>query len=224
MPFQTSDPTGVAQRFARLYTSVVADILDGLGYRTQALPSTITALAPGMTLAGPAFVCEGQPRTSSPPEDSMRRMLHWLQSVPPHSVAVYKSNDDDNDAAYFGDLSATTLLSRNCAGVVVDGGCRDTRNVLGTGMPVFCRYRSPKDCVPRWELLEWGHEVVVGDVRVATGDYMLADEDGVIVIPSKVQDKVLVEGEAMVSTEDEIREAVKQGMQPLEAYDRYGIF
>jgi regulator of RNase E activity RraA len=91
-------------------------------------------------------------------------------------------------------------------------------------MPVFCRYRSPKDCVPRWELLEWGHEVVVGDVRVATGDYILADEDGVIVIPSKVQDKVLVEGETMVATEDEIREAVRRGMAPLEAYDRYGIF
>ncbi|HWK27115.1 MAG TPA: RraA family protein [Solirubrobacter sp.] len=222
MSMTTNGLPAISRRFMAVYTSIVADVLDELGRHRQTLPSTLAPLAPGMRLAGPAFVAEGRPREDVPYEASMRRMLEWLQSVPAHSVAVYKTNEDDS--AHFGDLSATSLIARGCAGVIVDGGSRDTAMVLESGLPVYCRYRNPQDCVPRWELLEWGHEVEIGGVTVRTGDYVVADADGVIVIPAELRDEVLERAEAIVATESEIRVAVADGLQPLEAYERYGIF
>lgn len=217
-----TNPVELAARYRKVYTAIVADVLDELGLRKQALPSTLAPLQPGMKLAGPAFPCEGRPNPDADYDASMRKMLRWLESVPAHAVAVYKSNDDES--AHFGDMSASTLLSRGCTGVLVDGGCRDVEMVLESGIPVFCRYRNPQDCVPRWDLLEWGHQVEIGGVTVASGDYVLADADGAIVIPADRTEEVLVRAEKVVATEREIRAKVASGMTPTTLYDEYGVF
>lgn len=212
----------LVKRFRAVYTSTLSDILDELGHPDQCLPPSIAPLAPGMRMAGPAFVAEGRPSSGLAYEPSMRRILEWLQEVPARSVAVYKSHSDD--CAQLGDLAATSLIARGCAGVVIDGGCRDVSMVLESGLPVFCRFRTPRDCTPRWELLRWGHAVEIGGVAVRTGDYLVADHDGTVVIPAQLRDQVLARAEAVVRTEREIRVAVRDGMPPLEALDRYGMF
>ncbi len=95
---------------------------------------------------------------------------------------------------------------------------------MRAGFPVFARYTTPQDSVPRWEVTGSGHEVTIGDVAVATGDFILGDGDGVLVVPAARVDEVLAEAEALVGTENEIRDAVARGMAPLEAYERYGKF
>jgi regulator of RNase E activity RraA len=212
----------LARRFGALYTGALTDILDELGHRTQTLPSAITALAPGMRLAGPAFCVEGRPQSGLDYDASIRRILELLGAVPPGHVVVYATGD--RESAQFGELSATSLAARGVAGVVLDGGCRDVDFIVRERFPVFCRYTTPLDAVLRWEVTEWGHEVEIGGVRVQTGDYVVGDADGVVVVPATVRDEVLQRAEALANTEDEVRTAVRDGMTPLDAYDRYGKF
>jgi regulator of RNase E activity RraA len=71
---------------------------------------------------------------------------------------------------------------------------------------------------------EWGHEVTVGDVRVRNGDYVVGDSDGIVVIPAEVIEQVLVAAEEVAATENLVRDVVREGMLPLDAYERFGKF
>ena len=146
-----------------------------------------------------------------------------LGAVPSAHVVVYQTND--RTAAHLGELSVTSLASRRCAGAVIDGGARDTEYVLREDFPVFARYVTPQDCVSRWELLAHGDlTVVVGGVRVAPGDWIVGDRDGLVVVPGDRVEATLCEAEEKVATENQIREAVRGGALPLEAYERFGTF
>jgi regulator of RNase E activity RraA len=147
-----------------------------------------------------------------------------LGAVPAGHVAVYQTND--RASAHLGELSVTSLASRGCAGAVLDGGVRDADYILREDFPVFARYVTPQDCVPRWELLAHGGEVtiVIGGVRVAWGDWIVGDRDGLVVLPGGTVEEILAEAEQKVATEDEIRKSVRGGTLPLEAYERYGTF
>ncbi len=207
---------------SELYAAAVADVLDGLGLRRQTLPPAIGPLRPGMWLAGPAFAVEGRPRAETDYDASIRRILEMLGAVPPGAVPVYATHDDE--AAQFGELSATALQAKDCPGVVLDGGCRDVGFIEAAGFPVFCRYATPQDSVPRWECDAWGHTVTIGGVEVATGDWLVADADGVVVVPAALKDEVLEKAGAVAGTESQVREAVRRGVAPLEAYDEFGKF
>jgi regulator of RNase E activity RraA len=212
----------LAERFRAVYTAAVADVLDDLGRLHQTLPPAIAPLRPGMRVAGPAFAVEGRAVAVHDHEASLRRILELLGSIPPRHVAVYATGDDAS--AQFGELSAVSLVSRGCAGVVLDGGTRDVDLIVESGLPVFCRYATPQDSVPRWEVVAWGHEVEIGGVRVATGDFVVGDADGVVIVPAALVDEVLATAEEIVGTENRVREAVRGGVPPLEAYDTFGKF
>ena len=207
---------------SELYTAAVADVLDSLGLRRQTLAPTIGPLRPGMRLEGPAFAVEGRPRAEADYEASIRRILEMLGAVPAGAVPVYATNDDE--AAQFGELSATALQAKGCPGVVLDGGCRDVAFIEEAGFPVFCRYATPQDSVPRWECLDWGHRVTIGGVEAATGDWLVADADGVVVVPAALRGEVLEKARAVAGTESQVREAVRRGVAPLDAYDEFGKF
>jgi len=219
-----SEAADLARRFGALYSGVIADILDELGRKHQTLPPAIEPLRQGMRMAGPAFVAEGRPNVGISWDDSVRAILRMLGDVPAGHVLVSQSHDTGWSCAHLGELSATSLQARGCAGAVIDGGCRDIRHILELDFPVFCRYTTPRDALTRWEAVRWGHEAGVGDVLVATGDYVLADDDGVVVVPAGLIETVLERAEELASTEDEVREAVRQGVAPLDAFERFGKF
>jgi len=217
-----SSPNELRTRFGAVYTAAVTDVLDTLGHRRQTLPPEIVPLEPGARVAGPAFAVEGRTNHSIDPEVSIRRILEMLGSVPAGHVAVYEPGDAT--CAHFGELSATSLQVHAVAGVVINGGCRDVDLIRESGLPVFARYRTPQDAVSRWEVLDWGHEIEIEGVRVVTGDYVVGDADGVAVIPRNLIETVLAEAEALVGTENLIRDAVRNGVKPLAAYDQFGKF
>jgi regulator of RNase E activity RraA len=165
---------------------------------------------------------EGRTNHAIDPDVSIRRILEMLGAVPAGHVAVYEPGDAT--CAHFGELSATSLQVHGVAGVVINGGCRDVDLVLESGLPVFARYRTPQDAVSRWEVLEWGHAIDIEGVSVAAGDYIVGDADGVAVIPRDLIETVLAEAEALVGTENLIRDAVRGGMKPLAAYEQFGKF
>jgi 4-hydroxy-4-methyl-2-oxoglutarate aldolase len=176
-----------------------------------------------MRLAGPVYPVLGRPHPGHDYDTSIRLVLEMLGAVPSGHVAVYQTND--RGAAHFGELSATSLASRGCAGAVIDGGTRDAEYILREDFPVFSRYVTPQDCVPRWELLAHGDvTIVIGGVRLAPGDWIVGDRDGLVIVPGEQVNETLAEAEEKVATEDTIRDAVRRGTLPLDAYERYGTF
>jgi 4-hydroxy-4-methyl-2-oxoglutarate aldolase len=212
----------IGARFRALYTGALTDVLDGLGLMNQTLSPELLPLRAGMTMCGPAFTIEGRPRTGIDYQESIVRILDTLGAVPGGHVAVYQTND--RSAAHLGELSVVSLLARGCAGAVIDGGCRDIGAILEEGLPVFSRYVTPQDCVPRWELLGHSRPITVGGVLVSPGDWIVADADGIVAVPRDVCEEVLERAEAVVATENQVRDAVRQGVLPLEAFERFGKF
>jgi len=212
------------RRFSRLSTAVVSDVLDELGLTRQTLPSSIRALTPDMRLAGYAFTARGRPHRGAPRERdaTLRKFLAMLEAVPADSVLVLGTSD--TVAAHFGELSAEALRARRVRGVVVDGSTRDAAAITRLRFPTFVRYRTPQDSVPRWRVSDWGQSLTIGGVRVSLGDVVVADRDGVVVVPRRAAHEVLVRSERLVSTENKVRTAVKRGMSPLEAYEKFGSF
>src|SRR3954449_1898299 len=222
-PRGVSTTADLAARFSSVYTGALTDVLDRHGLLQQTLPPELAPLREGMRLAGPVYPVLGRPHPGHDYDTSIRLLLEMLGSVPPEHVAVYQSND--RACAHLGELSATSLASRGCAGAVIDGGARDVDFILRVGFPVFTRYVTPQDCVSHWELLGHGDvTIVVGGVRVAPGDWIVGDRDGVVVVPGERVEDVLAEAEEKVATENQIREAVRQGTLPLDAYERHGTF
>lgn len=218
-----TDPGALAARFSALYTGAITDVLDGLGHLQQTLPSELRPLRAGMRLAGPAYPVEGRPAPRVDYDTAMRGVLGMLGRVPPGHVAVYQTHD--GSSAHLGELSVASLKTRGCAGAVIDGGCRDVELILRENYPVFCRHTTPQDCTHRWQLVADGDvTVTIGGVRVARGDYVVADLDGIVVVPAGIAEQVADEAESVVAAESEIRRAVREGMLPLEAYERYGTF
>ena len=198
--------------------------MDEMGLQRQTLPSAIQPLTPDMRLAGYAFTVRGRAHRGTPRErdQTLRRFLAMLGAVPAHSVLVLAAND--NVAAHFGELSAEWFRARRVRGAVVDGGTRDAAFLARLRFPTFVRYRSPQDSVPRWRVSDWGQPLTIGGVRIALGDMIVADLDGVVVVPRRVAHEVLTRCEKVVGAENAVRKAVKRGMTPLGAYEKFSRF
>jgi len=212
------------RRLARVPTAAVTDVLDDMGLQRQTLPAAIQPLVPDMRLAGYAFTARGRAHRGSPRErdQTLRRFLTMLGAVPADSVLVLATND--NVAAHFGELSAEWFRTRRVRGAVVDGGTRDAATLARIRFPTFVRYRSPQDSVPRWRVSDWGQPLVIGGVRIALGDVIVADLDGVVVVPRRVAHEVVARCEKLVTAESAVRKAVRRGMTPLAAYEKLGTF
>ena len=213
------------ERFEGVYTAALADVLDARGYHDQTLPPAIRPLERGLRLAGPAYTVKGGPASNRRAEAydmALRKVLAMLGEVPAGHVAVYACDQDVS--AHLGELSVTSLSARGVAGCVLDGGCRDVRFVLAESFAVFCRFVTPEDSTWRWELEATQVPITIGTVEIDPGDWIVGDDDGVVAVPHAVAEDVLAEAERKAATESEIRVAVRDGMPPLEAYERFGTF
>ena len=209
-------------RLARCYTGAVHDVLRMMGHEHIVLPPEIKPLAPTMRVAGPAWTVAGRVDRSRTRDETLRAWCTLLARAPKGHVIVCQPNN--HELALMGELSAQTLQARGVLGYVVDGGSRDTDLVVAQGFPVFCSFLTPADIVARWVPDRFGEPVTIGAVTVATGDYVLGDRDGVVVIPAALAEEVVARTEEVVATESEMRRALVGGMDPVEAYDKYGKF
>ncbi len=213
----------LAARCAALYTAALADVLDRRGLGAQTLPPELVPLRPGARLAGPAYPVKGRLAPGSDYDTSLRKVLAMLGAVPAGHVSVYETGDREN--AHLGELSVSALKARGVAGAVIDGGCRDVEMIAREEFPVFARFTTPQDSTGRWELLAHGEiSISLGGVEVHRGDWVVADADGIVVIPAAIAADVVAEAEQKAATESEIRVAVRAGEAPLQAYERFGTF
>jgi 4-hydroxy-4-methyl-2-oxoglutarate aldolase len=212
----------LADRLARLYSGVIFDVMRSLGLNAGVLPPGLHALDPNLRLAGPVWTVSGSLVEAADAQETLLDWTRMLSRAPAGSVVVCEPNNEE--IALLGELSAQALKLRGVRGFVVDGGCRDTEFIRDLGFAVFCRFKTPRDIVGRWLTSELGGTVTIGAVKVTTGDYLLGDQDGIVVIPAERALDVIEAAEAAAAVEDKVRTAILGGTDPEQAYLRYGKF
>jgi regulator of RNase E activity RraA len=212
----------LTERLAQCYTGAVHDVLRMMGRDNIVLPSTIKAIAPGTKLAGPVWTVSGHVDRTKSRDETLLGWCTLLAKAPAGHVVVCQPNN--HEIALMGELSAQTLQARGVLGYVVDGGSRDTDLVLAQGFPVFCAFLTPADIVERWIPDRYGEPITIGSVTIATGDYLLGDRDGVVIVPRAIAEEAVAKTEEVVATESDMRRALTGGMDPVAAYEKYGKF
>jgi len=230
------------ERLARCYTGAVHDVMRMMGRENIVLPTSIKAIAPGTKLAGPVWTVSGHIDRTKTRHETLLGWCTLLAAAPAGlpiatlpdltafmtssscGIRVLPKNCISSAPLDCGELSAQTLMARGVRGYVVDGGSRDTDLVLAQGFPVFCSFLTPSDIVERWIPDRYGEPITIGAVTIATGDYLLGDRDGVVIIPREMAEEVVTKTEEVVATESDMRRALIAGMDPVDAYNKYGKF
>jgi 4-hydroxy-4-methyl-2-oxoglutarate aldolase len=212
----------LCDRYENVHSAAVADVLDGRGLLNQTIDRDLPPVIDGSKAAGIAYPLVGRPNAKADPSDVTPKMLQMMEDAPEHAMVVYDTND--TTSAQIGDLAVAALRKRECRGAVVDGGARDLAYIRDQEFPVFARYSTPAGAGSRWEALDWDVSTVVAGVEVSPGDVVLADVDGVVVVPKDIAEDVLIEAEEVIETEVEVREAVLSGSNLLEVFDEHEKF
>jgi|FLYL01.1.fsa_nt_gi regulator of RNase E activity RraA len=214
----------ITRRLLALDTAIVCDVFDEKGWTPLALDNALRCRTePTKKLAGYAYTIEGQFTVA---KGADRLKLQVVDQIPSGSVAVW-AGTNARGICLFGDLLATRMHANGCHGAIVDGGFRDSRAISELGFPVYSKYVTPVQAVGRWRVTRHQEPVYLpgafGElIEVHPGDYLLADHDGVVVIPQEKAVEVLERAEAIVASEAEARKLGSEGLSSEEMLERFG--
>jgi regulator of RNase E activity RraA len=211
----------LCERYERLYTGAVNDVLREHNLLDQALPHNILPLRENMVVAGDAFTIKGAPTLEI--NDDMRIRGEMLEAIPQNSVAVWDTSGD-NTSAQWGEVMTMTAKRAGCRGAIVDGGVRDTRQVLSQQFPIWVRYRTSSAMMGRFRITGWDIPIKIGEVAIFPGDIVFADIDGALVVPRNLAHEVLTRAEEIVGGEQDIKQWVTDGVSVNDVIKRGGYF
>ena len=206
---------------ANLYTAVVADSLDELGYHNQAMGEYVRPLFPECRFAGWA-------RTIScvdvfhVPENTYAKEIEAVDSILSGEAVVVSTAGSKRNAPW-GELLSTAARARGARGAVVDGLVRDVKKIEELGFFVFASGIKPVDSRGRGVVIDCNVPVDCGGVLVSPGDLVFADYDGVIVIPAEVLPDAVRLATEKATREDHSREEFMRGAYLRDVYDKYGV-
>jgi len=204
-----------------LYSSVLSDILDEAGHRHQVMRPEVRPLYPGAKMAGRAATMLAV-AVSELPEQPYRLLMDLLDGVRPGEVVV-GAVQGGVKAALWGELLSTHTRALGGRGAVLDGLSRDAWGIEDMRFPVFATGVTPADSRGRLEVIAIRQPILVSGVAVADGDLVLADEDGVVVVPASLEDEVVGRAIEKVAGETTIRDLLRQGTSIRKVFDEHGI-
>jgi regulator of RNase E activity RraA len=206
----------------RLYAAVVSDVLDGLGRRDRVLaPALEPVVAGDWTLVGRARTARAVP-VAERPDEPYALLLRMIDAMEGGDVLVLAGGGRVS-SGLFGGLLATAVQAAGGRGAVVDGGTRDVRELNRLGFPTLARGASPADSLARDEVVAIDEPVECGGVRIESGDLVVADADGTVVVPSALEREVVTLALEKVGGENHMRRDLAAGMKASDAFARYGI-
>lgn len=214
--------TTLADRLHRCHSSVIYDVMRNRGAPPRVLPRHVRAIDPAMKCAGPVMTVRGRPDPTLTQDQSLYQWAGVLSKAKPGHVLICQPQDDIR--ALMGGLSAEALKIKGARGYIVDGGCRDAQDVVDQEFPVFCRFYSPIDIVGNWRADAFDDEIIFGSSVVRATDYVLADRDGIVLIPGSEIEEVLAAAEAKMAAEGGMMAAIRAGVDPQEAYLKHRVF
>jgi regulator of RNase E activity RraA len=224
VPDKLSTRAAIRERYLKLDTATVADVLDTMDRLDQGLASSFQPFpAAAGKMAGWAYTLRGQmaPYSGGGDPDKMKA----VDGVSPGEITVWAGEGEG--ICYFGELIALGMKLRGAAGALLDGGVRDIEWIARQRFPVYARYRTPVQSIGRWKVTAWQVPVelpgaTVTRVTVRPGDFVLADVDGAIVIPAEIAGEVLAQAEKLTATEVEIRRDLDAGATLEQVLKKYG--
>jgi|SRR5579884_1030568 len=209
------------ERLARLYPAVVSDCLDRLGYRRQVMDPHIRPLYPAARLAGFAATvhCAEVDALPANPDDYYKSELQAVDALRPGDVMVVSTCR----ASYWGELLATASRYRGAVGIIADAYTRDTDKLIAMQFPTFVAGISAYDSLGRIEVDGVGVPITCAGVAVNPDDLLLADYDGVVVVPGEIAEEAISRAEEKASGENLVRDELAAGMPVWEAFRTYGV-
>lgn len=205
----------------KLYTAVVCDILDVLGYRNQALSPGIRPLTHVKKVCGRVKTVRIETVTEVP-ERPYQLEMKMMDEVDAGEVLCIDSGNDQTNG-FWGELMTTAAVFRGCRGVVMSACCRDLWGIEKTEFPVFGIGVHPADSKGRVDIVNLGDPINLTGVRVEQGDYVLGDCDGTVIIPAKIIGEVITKALEKVSGENVARNDLEKGVPMSVVFERYGI-
>lgn len=212
----------IRKELSTCYSGVAHDVMRDMGLRNFTLPPSITPLMPEQTLCGPAFTIEGHLDETAGAHETLLAWTGLLSKAP--SGHIWTSQPHTHDLAQMGELSAETLQKKGVLGCVLDGHARDTNFLLDIGFQTWRISHTPKDIVGRWLPTATEVPIHIADVLIEPGDFLLGDRDGMVRIPKRLLAEVTEKSVVAMHTENKVRTAILDGMDPQEAYLKYGKF
>jgi regulator of RNase E activity RraA len=204
-----------------LYTAVLADALDEMGLRDQAMRETIRPLSPDPVIAGRArtIICMDVYHTCENPYEIE---IEAVDSLMPGEIVVVASGQSRRNAPW-GELLSTAAVSRGARGAVIDGLVRDAKKIQALGFPVFAAGIKPVDSRGRGMVVDYNVPIDCGGVLVAPGDLVVADFDGVVVIPAVAVTVAVRLASEKVTQENSSRAELMNGKLLRDVYRKYGV-
>ena len=211
----------VVEMMDGLSTALISDILDGKGYRGQAMDHGIMPIRGDMKVAGQAFTMIASP-VYEKAASHYEKLFDSYNHMKPNDVIVIATGGAFSSGIW-GELLSIGAVARGATGIVTDGLTRDPFEIARDGFPCFAQGMSPVDSDGRLDITEFGTLISCGGVTVTQGDYIVGDEMGVVVIPRSIGREIADEALAKGAGERQVRSDLEAGVSVQDVFDRYGI-
>jgi len=229
MPLWKSDNELFDIARKELFTALVGDVLDKLGYLHQFVAPTIKPLSSNMVVIGRAMpVLEADVfeevgiGTNNPlMKKPFGIMFEALDSLQPQEV--YICSGSSPRYALWGGLMSTRAFKLGAAGAVVDGYSRDTPEILRLNFPVFSMGGYAQDQGPRGKVMDYRVPIEFNGIRVNPDDIVFGDLDGVLIVPQEIAEEAFTGAIEKARGEKQVQKALEEGMSTVEAFKKFGI-
>ncbi|MEZ6045439.1 MAG: RraA family protein [Planctomycetaceae bacterium] len=205
----------------KFYSAVLCDVLDSLGYRNQSPRIEMKPLTVDRLLVGRCKTTLWVDMAHEDPEP-YELELRAVDSCQPDDVIIAAAHGSRRSGIW-GELLSTAARNQGCVGAIVDGQVRDVRQMKEMDFPVYALGTCIYDSQHRQRVVDYDVPVELDGVRFAPGDLVMADVDGVVVIPQQVEAEALEAAWNKINAENVTRDAIRNGMKATEAYEKYGV-
>ena len=206
---------------SKLYSAVIADALDSLGFREQSPNIEFKAYARIDKLVGRAKTTLWADLYHDDPRP-YELELQAVDDCQPGDILVAAAAGSTRSGIW-GELLSTAARNRGCSGALVHGAIRDIAQIRAMQFPVFATASSIYDSLHRQRVTDVDVSVEVGGVKIEPGSLVFCDVDGIVVIPIEVEAEAVARAMTKVDAENVTRDAIKAGMKATEAYKKYGV-
>lgn len=204
-----------------LYSAVVSDALDALGLRNQSPRVPLRPLTGTSVLIGR---CKTTLWADMFHEDSKpyELELRAVDSCQPDDVFIAAAGGSTHSGVW-GELLSTAARNRGCAGAIIDGSARDIAVTRRMAFPVFARGTCVYDSRDRQRVIDLDVPVEIDGVRFFPGDLVIADEDGVVLVPRSIEEEAIRRAWEKVHAENLVRDEIRAGVKATDVFKKYGV-
>lgn len=222
-PFRSRQNAPLPDGWEQLFVAVLSDALDAAGLRHQAMHPGIRPLDDTLTLCGrartgmymeTAYVGEN--------ENPYELEIAIVDDLKPGDIAIFACGGSSRIAPW-GGLLSTATRARGAAGCITDGFVRDVLQIRELALPVFAGGIAPLDSKGRGQIQAVDVPVICGGVRVAPGDLVFGDADGVVVVPQEAEAEVLRHAFDKINGERHTLRELQEGALLRDVYAKYGV-